>query len=189
MTRQEVIDAFPKDRSFDDIAYIFMIICAVIFLFYSIHRLVDGYNNKRTKVYIWSLLSICSFLLLFSITQIIISNNYNERYPELKKTWIQESFLPYLKSLDEIKIPIFQSKWNNEGKLDIILDTDKYKKTLSGITDFEFYDTSNPNDKGYVIFKNLGNLDDFPVSSEVSYYYNSTLHVGTWLPKRDFELK
>lgn len=189
MTRQEIIDAFPKERSYDEIAYIFIIITAFIFIMYSIHRLLSSQNDKSTKILIWSILSIAGGVVLISITQVIQMNNYNESYPELKQAWKQDSFLPYLQSLDEIKVPIFQSKWNNEGKLDLILDTDKYKKTLTGIQNFDFYNSSNPDDKGYVLIKDLGNLDDFPVSSDVKYYYTSILHVGTWLPKRDLEVK
>ncbi|MFX3643536.1 MAG: hypothetical protein ACE3L7_33595 [Candidatus Pristimantibacillus sp.] len=189
MTRQEVINAFPKDRSYDDIAYIIMITISFLFISYSILRLVMSQNYKKKRILNWSILFIAGGLFLFSITQVIQMNNYNESYPELKQAWKHESFLPYLQSLDEIKVPIFQSKWNNEGKLDLILDTDKYKKTLTGIQNFDFYDSFNPDDKGYVLIKDLGNLDDFPVSSDVKYYYTSILHVGTWLPKRDLEVK
>lgn len=189
MTRQEVINAFPKDDLAVSIFAGFLFIPAIVLIAYAIYGLVNYFPGKKMKAMFSVMITLGCALFVLAIVQIGVGISNTEKYPELKKAWVQDVFLPYFESLEEIKIPIFQSKWNNKGNIDLILDTDTYKKTQSDIPDFEFYETTDPQDKGYIIIKDLGNVNDFPSESLISDIYEPVVLVDTFLPKRELEVK
>lgn len=190
MTREEVIKEFPKDVPIDNYMLVIVLgFLGIILILFSIRVFDEHVLGKKMSKVIWSILSIGIVLALFSITTYVSFAWIDHKYPELKAEWKHNIFTSYYEGLEEIKVPIFQTNWNNEGKVNVILDTDTYPKTFSGIRDFQHYVTDDLNDKGYVLLKDLGNINDFPLDSGVRNKYNSIELVDIFLPKRELETK
>ncbi|MNW61626.1 hypothetical protein D3C74_396980 [compost metagenome] len=93
-------------------------------------------------------------------------NNVNEQNKALaqqREDWRENIYKPYSENVDQVKVKIFQSRWNDDGDLGLILDTDMdIKKTYTGVRSFSFYDTSDKQDKGYVMLKDFGKRAELP---------------------------
>ncbi|WP_338709194.1 hypothetical protein [Paenibacillus amylolyticus] len=186
MTRDEVINAFPP-AGHDMNAWILLgAIAAIVFVIMFFLWSTDVF--QYTKVGTALAIVVMSVTLLFDIAVVLPKlweeNRYEKELPEIRETWVKEMFNPYVESLEKVKISILQSKWNEEGAIDVLLDTNKYKKNLNGITDFQYYESTDPNDEGYIYIKDLGNIEDFPKDFSIKMSYGSTLIDSVHIPKK-----
>lgn len=188
MTRQEVITSFPQEGNDMTTWLICAAICALVFYF-SLNLLSERTFNLPLVGYISvalvAFLTAAFVLVVFYFTAQKFFNDMD--LPEQRATWVKETFTPYLDSLEKIRVPIFQKRWNEQGEIDILLDTNEHKKNFNGITDFQYYESTNPNDLGYVYIKDIGNLDDFPEQANISLYYDRYLLDSVFLPKRPLD--
>lgn len=177
MTREEIIQSFPREQIADVSAMKVIMYISIILVGLSAILLMRVYKkrfkNENRQVLFFSLLSgflVLSFLL-FSVSTAYVIKGENpfvrDTRSALINEWYNGKFKTYVEGLETKKVPIYDYTLTGEGNLTIMLETDDNKKIYSGITDFGYYESDDSRYKGYVLVKDLGNLEDFPADSQI----------------------
>lgn len=167
MSREEVIQSFPTPTTgFTSTDFIIGTVIGTV-IAVIILMLINKLNGKKATK--WSkryfiFLSIVMFAVPYTLK---LSSDVAIWFQKqlIQTEWVYETFVPYVKSIDPIKVPVVQSRWNEKANLDILLDTKKYDTILKNVSDVDFYDSDDLDDKGSVYYFDAGNLDDFPKES------------------------
>lgn len=167
MSRQEVIQSFPTTPTgFSSTDFIIGTVVGTV-IAVIILMLINKLEGKKARQ--WSKkYFIYLFIVMLAVPYTLkLSSDVTIWFQKqlIQTDWAYETFVPYVKSLDPVKVPVVQSRWNEKANIDILLDTTKYDTVLKNVSDFEFYETDDLKDKGSVYYFDAGNLDDFPKES------------------------
>lgn len=156
MTREEVINAFPVSKDFDIGIYAYLLPLGVILIIVSVIFHIEKKNRLSLGTAIGS--SIIGMIIIVSFCITIPPPS-----PLMKgEKWYDEIFTAYVENLEQKKVSIVDKMWTEEAKLSVILDVTAKRKIYSGHTEFSFYEPSDPEEQGYAVIRDLGDLNDFP---------------------------
>ncbi|MFX3643361.1 MAG: hypothetical protein ACE3L7_32715 [Candidatus Pristimantibacillus sp.] len=183
MSREEVISAFPVTIDFDIGFYAYLLPLAVILIIGSGIFHIEKKNRLSLGVNIGS--EIIGIIIIISFAT-AFAPQLSSMNGEKRDQWYAEIFTPYIENLEQKKVSIIDKMWTEEARLSVILDVTAKRKIYSGYTDFSFYEPSDPEDLGYAVIRDLGDLNDFP---EEAFYllrsHNRIEILELYLPKKN----
>lgn len=182
MTREEVISAFPVTKDLEIGIYAYLIPLAVILIIGSFIFHIEKKNRLSLGTAIGSSIIGMTIIIAFASA---LAPHLSCMNGEKRDQWYAEIFTPYIENLEEKKVSIIDKMWTEEARLSVILDVTAKRKIYSGYTDFSFYEPSDPEDLGYAVIRDLGDLNDFP---EEAFYllrsHNRIEILELYLPKK-----
>jgi len=175
LTKEQVIELYPvADPSsaeslslWGNTYFEVILISVIVFIIVSYFgRSVKNHPKISTGLSVLALISVGTLVAGIYMFMITLNDTVDEKKVllfEQQKDWRENIYKPYVEQVDQVKVKIFQSRWNPSGNLDLILETAMNgRKTFSDIQEFSFYDATDPDDKGYVILKDFGEEIDIP---------------------------
>lgn len=178
MTKEEVIHFFPADPLPSFILTIGVYGLGIGFILLIIDVLRAGWgmhsirgsiagssDSKYGESYFWFGIVSISAALIILFYGALQPSRQKEEVEIARIDWTQNVFLPYAMNSEVTKIAIKEYQLYGTGDVGLLLTNGKhYDVEFSSA--FKYYETEDPNDKGYAMVRQL-DLSEFPEESNV----------------------